>query len=101
MEITALQEATINEFKEGLQIQISQYALWGACERLNVVYFCYEQDVYLKATVPDGISSDDAGMFVKSYYFRISPDGVQHYILNTWFNEKLVHATNFINCNPN
>ena len=81
MELSSHQLATINSFKEGLKKQISQYATWGANEILSVVYFAIEEDIYLGATVPDGISNDDAGMYSKSFYFRISTDGELHNIL--------------------
>jgi hypothetical protein len=101
MQMTSFQETILNEFKEGLKKQISQYAIWGANELLSVVYFDFEEDIYLIATVPDGISNDDAGMYVRSHYFRISSDGELHNILKESYFDKKTYANEIIRINPN
>ena len=101
MALSSHQLATINGFKEELKKQIFRFASWGANEMLSVVYFAIEEDIYLSATVPDGISNDDAGMYSKSFYFRISTDGELHNILKERYFEKKNYANEIIRVNPN
>ena len=100
MDLTKLQEETINDFKIGLKRSISQYLTWGASEMLEVIYFKVDEDVYLKAIIPDGISSDNAGMFIRSLYFRISQDGINNDILSTRFYEKMKEASGIVKIDP-
>lgn len=100
MILTIEQQAKIDEFKEALKFQIGEYSTWGAQRCLNVIYFQHEGIIHLKAIVPDGISNDNAGMYVERHYFKILQNGELRNIREDDFNSKREISEEVIVCNP-
>lgn len=99
--MTTEQLNTINEFKSALETQIKKYLTWGSSRCLDVIYFEERENIFLLAIVPDGISDDNAGMYVANHYFRIEQDGRYHEITFNSFQEKRGVAKKVISFNPN
>jgi hypothetical protein len=99
--MTSEQLKIVNDAKSGLDHQIKKYINWDSPRFLNVIYFEAEESVFLLAVVPDGISNDDAGMFVAMHYFRIEKDGKFYEITFDSYHEKRNLAKEVIRVNPN
>jgi hypothetical protein len=100
MTLTIGQQTKIDEFKEALKSQISEYSTWGGQRHLNVIYFQHEGIIHLKAIVPNGISNDNAGMYVEQYYFKILENGELKNSQEHEFNSKREITDEVIICNP-
>jgi hypothetical protein len=99
--MTNEQLKTVNEFRAALDTQIINYLTWGSSRCLNVIYFEDGDNVFLQAVVPNGISNDDAGMFVARHNFRIEKDGNYFEITSANYQATKKLAKEVISSNPN